>query len=235
MKVSVIIPCYNEEDNIDVLVDAIKQVNTHGLDVEFLLVDNGSNDKTGELIDKYVDASIKKVVVKRNIGFGFGIQSGIKAATGDYIGWIHGDVQVHPTELNKFFRHLKENPAGGYFLKAHRTNRPKSDLLFTWGQGVVDSALLHTNLRDISAFPVLYPKSVVQGSITDEMPNDFSIDLFAYWTAKQMGYTEIRYDVVVNERKGGKSSWNSGLKSRIKQSKRILAASLKIKKGEKVL
>lgn len=235
MKVSVIVPCYNEEDNIPSLIEAIRQVNTHGLDVEFLLVDNGSKDKTGELIDKYADEIIKKVTVDENIGFGFGIQTGIKAATGDYIGWIHGDVQVHPTELNQFFKHLKENPSGGYFLKAHRTNRPKFDLLFTWGQGVVDSALLHTKLHDISAFPVLYPRAVVQGSITDEMPNDFSIDLFAYWTAKKMGFDEIRYDVIVGERKGGKSSWNSGLKSRIKQSKRIWDASLKIKRGEKVL
>ena len=235
MKVSVVVPCYNEEENIQTLVEAIRQVDTHGLDVEFILVDNGSKDKTGELIDQHVDGFIKKAVVENNIGFGFGIQTGIKAATGDYIGWIHGDVQVHPTELNQFFKHIKENPAGGYFLKAHRTCRPKFDLLFTWGQGIVDSALLHTKLRDISAFPCLYPKSVVQGTITDEMPNDFSIDLFAYWTAKQMGYTEIRYDVVVGERKGGKSSWNSGLKSRIKQSKRIWDASLKIKRGEKVL
>lgn len=235
MKVSVIVPCYNEEDNIHVLVDAIKQVDTHGVDAEFILVDNGSKDKTGELIDSYVNNNIKKVTVDTNIGFGYGIQSGIKAATGHYIGWIHGDVQVHPTELNQFFKHIAENPAGGYFLKAHRTNRPKFDLLFTWGQGIVDSAILHTKLYDISAFPCLYPRAVVQGSITDEMPNDFSIDLFAYYMAKQLGYTEIRYDVVVNERKGGKSSWNTGLKSRIKQSKRILDASLKIRRGEKVL
>ena len=235
MKVSVIVPCYNEEENIHTLVEAIKQVDTHGIEAEFILVDNGSKDKTGELIDQYVNGYIKKAVVETNIGFGFGIQTGIKAATGDYIGWIHGDVQVHPTELNQFFKHIKENPAGGYFLKAHRTNRPKFDLLFTWGQGVVDTALLGVKLYDISAFPCLYPRAVVQGTITDEMPNDFSIDLFAYWTAKKMGYTEIRYDVVVGERKGGKSSWNNGLKSRIKQSKRIWDASLKIKRGEKVL
>ena len=235
MKVSVVVPCYNEEENIPTLVEAIKQVDTHGLDVEFILVDNGSKDKTGELIDQYVNDTIKKAVVVNNIGFGYGIQTGIKAATGDYIGWIHGDVQVHPTELNQFFKHLKENPSGGYFLKAHRTNRPKFDLLFTWGQGVVDSALLNTKLYDISAFPVLYPRTVVQGTITDEMPNDFSIDLFAYWTAKKMGFEEIRYDVIGGERKGGKSSWNSGVKSRIKQSKRIWDASLKIKRGEKVL
>ena len=60
MKVSVVVPCYNEEENIATLVEAIRQVDTHGLDVEFILVDNGSKDKTGELIDQYVDGFIKK-------------------------------------------------------------------------------------------------------------------------------------------------------------------------------
>lgn len=235
MKVSIIIPCYNEGENLHKLMSAVGEVNSYGLDVEYILVNNGSKDNTGEEIDKYVCDNIKKVTVPENKGYGYGLQQGIHAASGYYIGWIHGDIQCHPTELNQFFKYLAENQTSSYFMKGCRKNRSLFDRFFTWGQGVVNSAMFHTKLYDVAAIPAIFPAHVIKGNITDTMPNDFSIELFAYLEAVKLGLHEVRFDVHLRDREGGKSSWNTGLKSKLRQSKRIFNDSAKIKKGEKVL
>ena len=235
MKVSIIIPCYNEGENLSTLMAAVNNVDPCGLDVEYLLVNNGSQDDTGEQIDKYVCENIKKVTVPENKGYGYGLQCGIHAATGNYIGWIHGDIQIHPTELNQFFRYLASHQTNSYFMKGHRQNRGLFDQIFTWGQGIVNSAMFHMKLYDIAAIPVLYPAHVIQGSITDAMPNDFSIELFAYMEALKLGLHEVRFPVRLRDRARGKSSWNTGFKAKLRQSKRIFMDSVKIKRGEKVL
>ncbi len=235
MKISIVIPCYNEGENLAELMDAVHQVDPHGLDVEYILVNNGSRDDTGEQIDKYLSDNIKKVTVPENKGYGYGLQQGILASTGYYVGWIHGDIQIHPTELNQFFRYIRDNEAGGYFLKGWRKNRSLFDKVFTWGQSFVNSTMFHMKLRDIAAIPVIYPATVVRGAVTEKMPNDFSIELFAYIEAMKLGLREMRFNVHLADRKRGKSSWNTGFKSKIRQSKRIFQDSIKIKKGEKVL
>lgn len=232
MNVSIIVPCYNEQDNMATLVEAIKQVQTYGLDVEFILVNNGSKDNTSAEIDKYVGDNIRKVDVPVNKGYGYGIQQGILASTGAYVGWIHGDVQIHPTELNNFLRYIAEHPAGGYFMKGARTNRTAFELIFTNGQSIVNSVIFKKKMYDVAAIPAIFPREIFNSNL---IPNDFSIEIFAYQAALNAGLIPVKFKVVVEKREGGKSSWNSGLKSRIKQSKIILRDSIMIKNGKKVL
>ncbi len=232
MNVSIIVPCYNEQDNMATLVEAIKQVQTYGLDVEFILVNNGSKDNTSAEIDKYVGGNIRKVDVPVNKGYGYGIQQGILASTGAYVGWIHGDVQIHPTELNNFLRYIAEHPAGGYFMKGARTNRTAFEWVFTNGQSIVNSVIFKKKMYDVAAIPAIFPREIFNSNL---IPNDFSIEVFAYQAALNAGLIPVKFKVVVEKREGGKSSWNSGLKSRIKQSKIILRDSIMIKNGKKVL
>lgn len=232
MNVSIIVPCYNEQDNMATLVEAIKHVQTYGLDVEFILVNNGSKDNTSTEIDKYVGGNIRKVDVPVNKGYGYGIQQGILASTGAYVGWIHGDVQIHPTELNNFLRYIAEHPDGGYFMKGARTNRTAFELIFTNGQSIVNSVIFKKKMYDVAAIPAIFPREIFNSEL---IPNDFSIEIFAYQAALNAGLTPVKFKVVVEKREGGKSSWNSGLKSRIKQSKIILRDSIMIKNGKKVL
>ena len=235
MKVSIVIPCYNEEENILTLYGEIQKVAEYGLDVEYIFVDNGSADRTYDELMKVTNGGKYKLVrVPKNIGYGFGIQMGIYASTGDYVGWIHGDIQIHPKNLEPMFAYLANYGDGKHFLKGHRTNRSLLDRFFTFGQGVVNSLMFHKKMRDIAAIPAIYPAEVIRGEITDTMPNDFSIELFAYLEALKANLIPVRFDVVVNKREKGKSSWNTGLRSKIRQSRRIYRDSIKIKKGLKV-
>lgn len=236
MKYSIIIPCYNEKDNIDYLINRITPLQKK-YDLEYVLVENGSQDRSREYFEKNVDGkypNIKVVYVKRNLGYGYGLQQGIKIASGDYIGWIHADLQMPPEELCVFFdeieKHKKEEKL---FLKGIRTNRSAFDKFFTNGQSLMNSILFGKKIYDVGAIPVVFHSSLIKNKI-DDMPNDFSIELYVYKEATINSFKVIRYKVKLLKREKGNSSWNHGLKSKIKQSKIIFIDSLKIKRGEKV-
>jgi len=85
-------------------------------------------------------------------------------------------------------------------------------------------------LYDIGAIPVFFQRSLL--SKLDLVPKDFSIELFIYHAAKVNNFRVERLPVYLRNREKGKSSWNTGMLSRIKQSMRIIKASYNIKKGK---
>ena len=236
MKFSIIIPCYNEYENIDFLIQRIRGLQEK-YDLEYILVEKGSKDKSREDFEENVDrkyANIKVVYVNQNRGYGYGLQQGMKKAIGEYVGWIHADLQMPPEELVVFFEKVNSSKLDEkLFLKGIRTNRSAFDIFFTNGQALFNSILFSRILYDIGAIPVLFHRSLLTN--IDKMPNDFSIELYIYKEALEQHFKIERYKVKLMNRKTGESSWNNGFKSKIRQSVRIFKDSIKIKKGEKVL
>ena len=105
MKYSIVIPCYNEEKNLPDLISSLKTF-PDNYQVEFILVENGSVDGSRNYmkqIEADVAPKIRFVWVDQNQGYGYGIQQGLKEASGDYVGWIHADMQLNPHDLVKFW------------------------------------------------------------------------------------------------------------------------------------
>ena len=99
MKLSVIIPCYNEAKNIPLILEKFTGI-IKRTDIEILFVNNGSKDNSQEVFDflipKYSFAKVVKIEV--NQGYGFGITSGLREAKGEYIGYMHADMQTDPAD-----------------------------------------------------------------------------------------------------------------------------------------
>lgn len=238
VKYSIIIPCYNEADNLDNLMERIRPLQEK-YDLEYVFVENGSKDNSRayfkeKVEGKYPDSKI--VYVENNQGYGYGLQQGMKAAEGDYIGWIHADLQIPPEELVQFFDEVEQQPKSArLFLKSCKEVRSAYEQFFTNGLSVFSTLLFRIKLYDITGIPVLFSRSLIDKVPIDDMPNDFSIELYIYVKAAELGYHIIRPKVKLLPRKAGNSSWNRGLKSRIQLSRRFILDSIKIKKGEKVL
>ena len=108
MKFSIIIPCYNEEKNLSILISNILELQKK-YDLEYILVENGSKDNSKEYFKQNVEGkyqNLKVVYVEKNQGYGYGVCQGLKAASGKYIGWIHADMQVPPQTLCEFFDYI---------------------------------------------------------------------------------------------------------------------------------
>ena len=222
MKVSLIIPCYNESKSIPKLLESC-QTAFEEQDVEVIIVDNGSTDNTQEVLSDILAnySFIKLVTVKENIGYGDGILQGLNSASGEIIGWTHADLQTNPADINSALTFFEQsNNIEAIFVKGDRYGRSIIDVFFTIGMALFESMLMRTWMWDINAQPTLFHKSFFESWV--EPPNDFSLDLFAYFTAKKKGLIIKRFPVSFSERMYGVSSWNISWSNKYKFIKRTL-------------
>jgi glycosyltransferase involved in cell wall biosynthesis len=237
IKTSIVIPCYNEEENIEKILagfDAVLRKDAFG--IEIIFVDNGSTDRTRDLLQKKIPEHkfAKAVRVPQNLGYGHGIMEGLKKANGSLVGYMHGDMQVLPEAVVEIARSLSSTQTGEpLFFKAHRYGRNFYEDFFTAGMSLFCSLLFKTRLTDINAQPTFFSKDFLQ-SLTDT-PSDFSLDLFLFVTAKKRRAAIFRTPVRVHKRMSGISSWNAGIASRFKLSFFFMKAALRIKKNFQVV
>ena len=114
---------YNEEENIVPVVGGVRDaLAAAGLDFQLVLVNNGSSDRTAELIGQLAkeDPRLKEVTVKKNLGYGWGVISGLREAEGEWIGYMDGDGQVGPAGL---VRVLRGADSGFDLIKVRRALR----------------------------------------------------------------------------------------------------------------
>lgn len=228
MKLSVVVPCYNEEENIPLILERFREIIKRD-DIEVILVNNGSTDGSSkvleELLPKYAFA--KTTLVPVNQGYGYGILQGLRECTGEYIGWTHADMQTDPADILKALAIIEEEKEP-VFVKGNRKGRPLFDVFFTAGMSLFETCYLHKKLYDINAQPNIFPKTFFDG--WENPPYDFSLDLYAFYMARVKGLKVVRFPVLFPERIHGESKWNTGLKSKWKFIKRTMEFSVKLKK-----
>lgn len=108
MKISVVVPMMNEEDNVSPMHHEIKQAcEKNNYDYEIIFIDDGSSDKT---VENCKDLSpLKLIVLRKNFGQTAAMDAGIKAAAGDYIITMDGDLQNDANDFPKLINKLQEN------------------------------------------------------------------------------------------------------------------------------
>lgn len=229
MKLSIVVPCYNEAENIPLILNGFSEVATD--DMEVILVNNGSTDNSAEIFDellpKYPFARL--VLVPVNQGYGYGILQGLKSCDGEYLGWTHADMQTDPNDVLKAWEIVKQNLPKDVYVKGNRKGRPIADTFFTWGMGVFETMYMGEKMNDINAQPNIFPKIFLD--TWKNPPHDFSLDLYAAYVAKKQGIEVIRFPVLFPERIHGESKWNTGMKAKWKFIKRTMKFSKNLKKS----
>lgn len=228
MKLSLVIPCYNEGASLALLLPRCAELAQPGV-AEVILVDNGSTDNSprilAELLPHY--RSCRSVRVEKNQGYGFGILSGLRAAEGRVLGWTHADMQTDPADARRglvlFDRHGDD-----IFVKGRRYGRPLGDVLFTVGMSAFETLLLRHPLWDINAQPTMFSRAFFE--TWREPPHDFSLDLYAYYQAKRAGLPVHRFPVHFGERAHGISHWNVNWAAKREFIRRTVGFSLQLRK-----
>lgn len=112
-ELSLVVPCYNEEKVLEVtippLAEAFKKV---GVNVQLILVNNGSEDNTSEVIDRMIARGlpITKGIVPKNQGQGLGLLTGFSLCSGRYIGFVNADGQVAADDIVGVYCALASSP-----------------------------------------------------------------------------------------------------------------------------
>lgn len=104
MKLSIIIPVFNEEDTIFEVVKRLLSTNFPGVDREIIIVDDGSTDRTREKLKKINSKAIKVIYHKKNRGKGSAVIAGINNSSGDYIIIQDADLEYHPKFINDLLK-----------------------------------------------------------------------------------------------------------------------------------
>lgn len=127
MDVSIVVPIHNEEDNLRTLVAQIhKALQDSGRRYEVLLVDDGSRDRSAEIIRDMItqDDHLRLVELRRNYGQTAAMQSGIEHATGEVIVTLDGDLQNDPADVPMMLEKIDD----GYDL-VHGWRKDRKDAL----------------------------------------------------------------------------------------------------------
>lgn len=112
MRLSIIIPAFNEEKTLAELVRKVQQIFLPGYEKELIIIDDGSTDRTPELITHLSqEMSIKSFRHQRNLGKGAAVRTGIREATGDSIMIQDADLEYDPKNYGKMLEALEEADA----------------------------------------------------------------------------------------------------------------------------
>lgn len=120
MKISVVVPVMNEEENVKPLFDKIKEA-LDGHDFEAVIVDDGSTDRTVERMKEESDERFRVVVLKKNYGQSTAMSAGIAEASGDFIATMDGDLQNDPSDIPMMLEKLEKE--GWDLVHGRRANR----------------------------------------------------------------------------------------------------------------
>jgi glycosyltransferase involved in cell wall biosynthesis len=231
VKLSLIIPCYNEGEGLPDLLRRLKALSAEREDVEIILVDNGSSDATVGLVRNAAgdNRAVVPVRVGKNQGYGYGVLQGLKTARGEFLGWTHADMQTDPLDVLRGLRILeREKAPERVYLKGARCARPLADRFFTAGMSALESLLFCRPLWDINAQPNIFHRSFYQH--WKNPPHDFSLDLYAYATASRLGLKIIRFPVLFTDREYGLSHWNINLRGKMRFIRRTLKFSFRLRR-----
>lgn len=227
MRLSLVIPCYNEAATLPLLLSRCVEVAQPGK-VEVILVDNGSTDDSprllAELLPRY--PGCRSVRVEKNQGYGFGILIGLRAAEGQVLAWTHADMQTDPADAQRGLA-LFDRHGDNLFVKGRRHGRPLGDVCFTVGMSAFETLLLAWPLWDVNAQPTMFSRAFFE--TWHEAPHDFSLDLYAYYQAKRAGLSVHRFPVRFGERAHGASHWNVNWAAKRKFIRRTIDFSLELR------
>lgn len=207
-KISLIVPCYNEEQALPYLYEAINQVaaKMHKQEFEFIFVNDGSKDKTLQVIKKFkeVDSRVHFVSFSRNFGKEAGIFAGLQKATGDYIALIDADLQDPPSLLEEMYKVLKtEDYDCVGTRRVDRKGEPPVRSFFAKQFYKLINKISETEVVDGARDFRLMTRQMVDAILSMSEYNRFSKGIFGWvgFNTKWLAYENV-------ERVAGETKWS---------------------------
>ena len=217
MKLSIIIPCYNESSTIVSLINAVKQ--SPVTDREIIVVDDGSKDGTRDILDQLSDPEVRVIFHKANQGKGAALRTGFQEATGDICIVQDADLEYDPREFPLVIQPIVEGKADVVFGSRFQSGRPHRVVYF-WhriGNGVLtlmSNFFTDLNLSDMETCYKAFRREVIQSINIRENRFGFEPEVTAKVAKMNLRIYEVGisyYGRTYDE--GKKIGWKDGIRA----------------------
>ena len=225
MKLSILVPVYNEEKTIVEVLKRLQDEKIPGFEKEIIVVDDGSKDSTREKLKQLKNKNIKVILHEKNQGKGAAIKTGIKNATGEYIIIQDADLEYHPRQIKNLTQLILDKKArvvyGTRFDRMPHLSKEESKHLFIihyFGNrflSLITSILYGQWLTDMETGYKLFPKSATKGMTLRARGFELEPEITAKLLKKGYKIKEVPITVVPRGYEEGKklNTTRDGLKA----------------------
>lgn len=202
MRISVCVPVYNSQGSLKELCSrTIQALSSFTRDFEIILVDDGSSDRSWDVLQELhrVDSRVKAIQLARNFGQHNALMCAFHQSKGDYVVTIDDDLQIAPEDIEKLYQKIQQDfdvVYGVYAKKQHSAIRNWGSLLIQWVFKKVFRASI-----GLTSFRIVR-RQVIQEILSYDMNFTF-VDGFLAWYTNRIASVEVSHQ----ERKTGRSGY----------------------------
>ena len=206
MKISIIVPCYNEQESIGLFYEEMCRVSDEmGNDFEYIFVNDGSADSTLEIIEALAqnDSRVKYISFSRNFGKESAIYAGFSKATGDYVVMMDADLQDPPKLLPEMLKYIQQGYDSVATRRVTRKGEPPIRSFFARMFYKIINKISDVDIVDGARDYRLMTAQMKDAIVSMQEYNRFSKGIFGWvgFKTKWLEYENI-------ERVAGETKWN---------------------------
>jgi glycosyltransferase involved in cell wall biosynthesis len=217
MKLSIIVPVYNERNTVQELLRRVRAVDLGEIAKEIIIVDDGSTDGTGDILRLEEDSSTKVLRREKNRGKGAAVRAALPHATGDYVIIQDADLEYDPEDYRAMLAPVMKSKAdvvyGSRFTGEHR------DMLYWHWVGnkflsLMTNVLYNTTLSDMETCYKLFSRESLEGIEIKSDRFEFEPEITAKILKKKFRIYEVPVSYAGREYEEGKKIvWMDGFKA----------------------
>ncbi|GIW61548.1 MAG: dolichol-phosphate mannosyltransferase [Patescibacteria group bacterium] len=195
-KISLVIPTYNQEKTIIKNLRLLKKsLDELPYAFELLVVVDGFGDKTYQILKKIRQKNLQVLGYKENKGKGFALKHGMLNAQGDVIGFIDGDLDIHPEGIAMLINHMiwynADIIVGSKLHPVSQVNYPRWRKILSWGYRSLIRLLFGLKVRDTQVGIKLFKRKVVRDVFPLLVVKRFAFDVEVLAVANHRGFSRI--------------------------------------------
>lgn len=209
VNISIVVPLYNEEQNMKPLVEQIEAA-LNGMNYEIILVDDGSMDQTRQAVKKLNNPNVVLIELKKNYGQSLALAAGIDYANGEYIITMDGDLQNDPDDIIMMYEKAKNED---WDVVTGIRQKRKDDFLRTFPSKIANWIIRKATRLDIKdhgcALKVFSRETAKELNLYGEMHR--YITLLAYLNGARVTEVNVKH----HQRQYGKSNYGLGRTTKV--------------------